>query len=51
MFGLPVTKQTDDGYNLGLEDSFLGMYETTNVGLDHVCIGIAEFNSTASWKS
>jgi catechol 2,3-dioxygenase-like lactoylglutathione lyase family enzyme len=43
MFGLPVTKQTDDGYNLGLEDSFLGMYETKNVGLDHVCIGIAEF--------
>jgi len=43
MFGLPVTKQTDDGYNLGLEDSFLGMYETKNAGLDHVCIGIAEF--------
>jgi catechol 2,3-dioxygenase-like lactoylglutathione lyase family enzyme len=43
MFGLAVTKQTDDGYNLGLEDSFLGIYQTNNAGLDHVCIGIAEF--------
>ena len=43
MFGLPITKQTDDGYNLGLEDSFLGIYEAENTGLDHVCIGIAAF--------
>jgi catechol 2,3-dioxygenase-like lactoylglutathione lyase family enzyme len=43
MFGLPVTKQTDDGYNLGLEDSFLGIYKTETVGLDHICVGIAEF--------
>jgi len=43
MFGLPVSKQTDDGYNLGLEDSFLGIYETESAGLDHVCIGIAAF--------
>jgi catechol 2,3-dioxygenase-like lactoylglutathione lyase family enzyme len=43
LFGLPVTKQTDDGYNLGLEDSFLGIYKTETVGLDHICVGIAEF--------
>ena len=43
MFGLSVSKQTDDGYILGLEDSFLGIYKTERVGLDHICLGIAAF--------
>jgi catechol 2,3-dioxygenase-like lactoylglutathione lyase family enzyme len=43
MFGLPVINQTDDGYNLELEDSFLGIYQAEKIGLCHFCIGIANF--------
>lgn len=43
MFGLPLRKRTDDGYILGIGNSFLGIYQTDTVGLDHVCIGIDAF--------
>jgi catechol 2,3-dioxygenase-like lactoylglutathione lyase family enzyme len=41
IFGLPVISRTDDGYNLELEDSFLGIYQAETVGMCHFCIGIA----------
>jgi catechol 2,3-dioxygenase-like lactoylglutathione lyase family enzyme len=47
MFGLPVTKRTRDGYIFGLGTSFLGIYSTNAVGVDHFCLGIDgyEFDS------
>lgn len=43
MFGLPLNKRTEDGCILGLGSSFLGVYQTDTVGLDHICIGIDAF--------
>jgi len=44
VLGISVVSEQSNGLNLGLGDSFLGLYDINNqIGINHFCVGIDDY--------